>query len=160
VADKFYGLKVFDISGITSADLVAESKGTGGWKNLYGSTSVSVDDLGNIYLSDYHAGVFLIEAYDIISREDELQIKGTGYDNGVKIYPNPANTLVMIDVDHNLNINSAAVYDISGQKIRDVHFNKNSAIIDISELSDGMYFIIIQDIENTPHHVKFIKLNK
>lgn len=160
VADKFYGLKVFDISGITSADLVAESKGTGGWKNLYGSTSVSVDDLGNIYLSDYHAGVFLLEAYDIISREDELQTQGTGYDNRVKIYPNPANTLVMIDVDHNLNINSAAVYDISGQKIRDIHFNKNSAIMDISELSNGMYSIIIQDIENTPHHVKFIKLNK
>ncbi|MBL7138169.1 MAG: hypothetical protein ISS17_05310 [Bacteroidales bacterium] len=41
-ADKFYGLKVFQLSEPPEATLVAECRGTGGWTNMFGSTAVNV----------------------------------------------------------------------------------------------------------------------
>ncbi|MFH1936208.1 MAG: hypothetical protein ABIK52_01435, partial [Bacteroidota bacterium] len=60
IADKFYGLKVFQLSEPPEATLVAECRGTGGWTNMFGSTAVDLGSNGMIYLSDFMAGVILI----------------------------------------------------------------------------------------------------
>ena len=62
------------------------------------------------------------------------------HDNGVSIYPNPANDVVNILNDNNLNINSVEIIDLTG---RMVLCTENYKEINISELSEGQYFVKI-----------------
>ncbi len=99
VADRFYGMKIYDVSSHTQAVLVAETKGTGGWTNVFGSTAITVGDDGTIYLSDFHAGVFIIEAYDtaLVSIPEKVTTK-TG--NAIfTVYPNPASGSFTVQID-------------------------------------------------------------
>lgn len=64
----------------------------------------------------------------------------------VTIYPNPANGIIAINLNGNLlNKGKMAVVDLSG----DVKMETDEAIINTSQLSPGMYNVIITTIENT-----------
>lgn len=61
------------------------------------------------------------------------------------IYPNPANTKIQLSGD--LEIKNAKIYNSSGQIIKQVQFDVNSIeqMLDISELSKGLYIITIDN---------------
>ncbi|NQV03493.1 MAG: hypothetical protein HQ542_12660, partial [Bacteroidia bacterium] len=86
IADKFYGLRIFRLSEPPQATLVAECPGTGGWTNMFGSTAVTLGSDGGIYLSDFMAGVILIEPYD-----STLVVTETNppWNRAVTVVPNP-----------------------------------------------------------------------
>lgn len=46
------------------------------------------------------------------------------------------------------NIERVEIFNISGQKVKDLKINKKSALIDISNLSNGFYIIKADDLEN------------
>jgi hypothetical protein len=63
----------------------------------------------------------------------------------VKIFPNPANKNVNIQLKENIGINKITVYSLTGQSIYGVPQSKstNAIIVDVSYLSPGMYFLSI-----------------
>lgn len=78
--------------------------------------------------------------------------------NHFNIYPNPATTKVFIDltayppVKYNINI-----YSANGQKVKMLSEVNNIVKIDVSELPDGLYFIVAAH-ENEIHGTsKFLK---
>ncbi len=61
----------------------------------------------------------------------------------LKIYPNPAKEQVFIQAD--TNIEKVTIFDLLGKTIKSTWLNGNSATIDISEISSGLYLIEITD---------------
>jgi hypothetical protein len=142
VADKFYGMKVFDISSLTEATLVAQCRGTGGWLNLYGSRSLSVASDGYIYLSDFHAGVLIIEPFDttFISVE-ELENNDSPFQN-LRMYPNPSTGIVNIELSQPGEI---FIFNSNGQLIYSVLCDETSAQLNLSTLPQGLYYVCVMN---------------
>lgn len=64
----------------------------------------------------------------------------------VEVYPNPTETEINIDLQtQSTNIHDIDIYSALGQKIKTINTNKNKITIDISDLKDGVYFIVITD---------------
>lgn len=70
-----------------------------------------------------------------------------------EIYPNPANSLLTIN--GNKQIQKIEIYDNKGMKIK---ININNNTLDVSNLSSGIYFIKIYDENNLKTDKKFIKI--
>lgn len=69
-----------------------------------------------------------------------------------KVYPNPVSNVLYFDMED--VIGNVTIYDISGKMVKSVALVNNS--IDVSELSNGLYFISFQT-ENRNRTVKIIK---
>ncbi len=61
------------------------------------------------------------------------------------IYPNPSNGLVNIETDLGNTINEVVVTDVTGKLYQvSVSLNANQAVVDLAELSTGLYFATIK----------------
>lgn len=58
---------------------------------------------------------------------------------GLEIYPNPAQSEIMIVSD--IELDEVAIYNLSGQKVLEQTSNKVNTKIDVSLLTKGMYFV-------------------
>lgn len=64
--------------------------------------------------------------------------------NSLHMYPNPATDLVTIECNEsNVSIKEIEVTNIMGTKLRSENVNRPSYQLNISDLSDGVYFIIV-----------------
>jgi Leucine-rich repeat (LRR) protein len=63
------------------------------------------------------------------------------FDNSVKVYPNPAHSLINISCD--ATIESVSLYDVQGRLLETDLTNSNEVSFDISGKSNGIYFIKI-----------------
>jgi hypothetical protein len=78
-----------------------------------------------------------------------------GLNKKLTIFPNPASSY--INLVTNLKVNSIAIYDVKGVLINEILTSEIFGPIDISKLSQGSYFIVIQTDEGTLYE-KFIKM--
>jgi len=157
VADRFYGVKIYDVSSQTEAVLVAQARGSGGWENLFGSTSITVADDGTIFLSDYHGGVFIYETFD---HNLPGKINPVSAINKIfYIHPNPATDHVSIEIidDEIAKSFNIRITDITGKSV----YNKTSItekqiIISTSEWEKGIYNITVYKNNKIYTSEKFI----
>lgn len=97
------------------------------------------DSDGEMYhLLCYHVNENVIFINPEYNTCDIDEIEENSADNGISIYPNPANEVVKILNDNNLNITSVEIIDLTG---RTVLCTENCDEINISELSEGQYFV-------------------
>lgn len=76
----------------------------------------------------------------------------------VAIYPNPATTEITIDLkSQSTDINNIDIYSVLGQKLITFKMEKKITSIDISRLTDGIYFIIITNGHERRWTEKIIK---
>jgi len=148
VADRFFGLKIYDLSSMTGAVLVAQCRGTGGWKNLYGNSTVTVGPDGTIYLTDFHAGVIMIEPFDHTLGMEETNIS-YGRNDELSVFPNPAYDLLKIEFTANEKGSAEVeIYDMNGQKVIfseliNCHKGKNLKTISLKELPEAIYLLVL-----------------
>jgi len=158
VADKMYGMKLFDISQPPTATLVAESRGTGGWGNIFGSTAISVANDGEIYLSDFHAGVIIIEAYDTIPTN--INQHAVAIENHkIKIYPNPSSNYIILKTDPEINFEdiTLTIYDILGKEIkRMARIKSEETKIETLKFPAGIYFVSLTEKKKIIASAKFV----
>lgn len=60
-----------------------------------------------------------------------------------KIYPNPANTFLYVNIEAAILGLEYTIYDQTGRIVLNGHFNENYHAIDLSQLVNGIYFIQI-----------------
>jgi aminopeptidase N len=74
------------------------------------------------------------------------------YDSALNVYPNPSSDFLNIDVPEDISLSKTIFYNNLGQK----SFESDSNKINISELSNGIYFLEIETSKAVIHK-KFIK---
>ncbi|MDX2415325.1 MAG: T9SS type A sorting domain-containing protein [Bacteroidales bacterium] len=75
--------------------------------------------------------------------------------SAVNIWPNPASGIINIDIDAaDLNKSSIEIYDIQGRKVMEAFGTQR---INISDLREGMYFLILFRDDTSRSQGKFIK---
>lgn len=147
IPDKSFGLKVFRLSEPPLATLVAGCRGTGGWTNMFGSTAVTLDSDGKIYLSDFMAGVILIEPFDSTLVITEPGGRGR---NSLSVFPNPFSTEARIYTNNNKPVENVEVeiYSVIGKKVSSQHISilwpGNPVRISRNSLPAGMYICVIR----------------
>lgn len=76
-------------------------------------------------------------------------------ENGVSLYPNPANSFVNIVIPDN-DANALTIYDASGRAVRTVSLSSNYTLISTEDLPAGMYFYVTTGKSvNTSYRGKF-----
>jgi hypothetical protein len=65
-----------------------------------------------------------------------------GKEEGIDIYPNPANSL--IDISAKFVVESISIYSMEGKKMSDQVIEKNKFSIDLTEFPQGAYFLVLQ----------------
>jgi hypothetical protein len=96
---------------------------------------------GDIFhLLCYHIGENLIFTNPEYNTCDIDEIEENMTENGISIYPNPANNVVKILNDNNLNIIKIEIVDLTGRIVLNT---EKTADINVSELTEGQYFMKI-----------------
>jgi hypothetical protein len=104
---------------------------------------------------------FTIEASDLFSETVSLPVNLTIVlddtssnthlaENGIKVYPNPADGVLFIENNLNLGNGVVEVIDVQGQVVRTVSLI-NLTRIDISDLENGIYFVRIENGDRVFH---------
>lgn len=80
--------------------------------------------------------------------------------NLTKIFPNPAFNLINIKIDKDFVIQNIEIYNVTGQKIDTKSIDKTGKFIqiDISNLSEGIYFLKVYDKDKILGTSKFFKM--
>ncbi len=73
----------------------------------------------------------------------------------VKLYPNPTTNLLNVNLKTN-TVAQAAIFNSYGQKVKELKLNQEFSVIDVTELSAGLYYFNI-DAAGTTHTVTFIR---
>jgi D-alanyl-D-alanine carboxypeptidase len=79
------------------------------------------------------------DIYNFLSN-NITSISEKNLDNSISIYPNPTSNI--LNINSTLTNFEVKIFDIKGQIVLQ---NKNSQILDVSNLSKGMYVLILQD---------------
>jgi len=74
-----------------------------------------------------------------------LSVSNESLNKQILLHPNPANDFVQIAMDESITIldNAVELHDLSGCKM--IKNLNTSGLIDVSDLSAGIYFLVIQD---------------
>lgn len=116
-------------------------EGIGSNKGFVNSGHCSPTDDGAIFhLLCYHIGDDLIFTNPLYNTCDIDEIDENIANNSVSIYPNPAKDIIKILNDNNLAITNIEIVDLTGRVVLSTEKADN---INISELSEGQYFVKI-----------------
>ena len=97
--------------------------------------------------------VGIIETSFVMEDENDTTNVISNYENNLKIYPNPANDIIYIEAEN--EIEEVVVYDVYGRQQTTVN-GQQSLSINISEFNSGIYFIRI-NTTNGIYVKRFIK---
>lgn len=78
-----------------------------------------------------------------------LSVEDAVLENGISVYPNPANDKFFIKNSSYLVLKSATLYDLSGRSVIEFDISKGSKLktVNLSKISSGVYFIKIASDE-------------
>jgi len=162
--DDEHPMQVTEVTTITDHNGVARKKITFEFYGLPDETEYWIEGVGSskgfvnsgnytptidgaiFHLLCYHIGENLIYSTSVIIDDqvyyncDVDEIEENNVDSEISIYPNPAKDIVKILNNNNLAISSVEIIDLTG---RTVMSTEKTDEIDISELSEGQYFVKI-----------------
>lgn len=113
----------------------------------YIPVSITGTSESDLYISTYQHGVWTNATSTGITEAVNSR-------NSVKLFPNPASTLITIDCD--LTLGELTVIDISGRIVMNRFYSNGRNHLNISGLNSGIYIIQINDIFGN-YQGKFIK---
>ncbi len=93
----------------------------------------------------------------VLNKDSILSISSINIDNTINISPNPVKETINLQTPTSTIITDYQIIDILGVVLKDRRYISNQ--IDISELSEGVYFIKLLDLNNEVKIIKFIKTN-
>jgi hypothetical protein len=118
--------------------------------SLTGQTPGSTLYIGVWNYSATNNGQFKISAYTAASlATGETAVSS----KGVSVYPNPFSDV--LNISDIKNVKTISIVDIAGRVVRT--FDKPSATLQLSELSSGMYIVVMNMNDGTKQSVKVIK---
>jgi hypothetical protein len=146
IADQKEGLFVYDLAIPAIPVLVAQSTGSGGWDNSFGSRGIDVGPDGKIYLTDFHVGTMIIEAFDT-SLVNVIPKEIDNNKTSIIVYPNPARNTVSFTSTGKVFADARIIlYDMQGRMVfRRNHMSGQHFSISIEALQAGFYMYKVSD---------------
>ncbi len=96
--------------------------------------------------------LFAFPGHELVYSTEQLSVQeNTSAD--FKIYPNPVSDQLFISSE-NLQVENIRIYEISGKQVLNIERSETS--IDVSQLTEGIYFIEVTSQEGTSSQ-RFIK---
>jgi hypothetical protein len=142
---------LISLSGFATSAVTLDSIFTATWYVPYQISPVCVMDI--TYDNNYTDTNFVtarfkgVDTPDIgFEQQDEINLS---------VYPNPASTLLMLQTNAAITNATMYVYNTSGQQVKAIALN-GSNVVDVSTLTNGMYFYQLADGNKLLHHGKFI----
>ena len=132
------------VSSNTGVAGVSYPNGTGGVEYLGFAIEGVKDNNQRINLIDY-----ILQKYSGL-----LTVDNSFISKNIELYPNPTSGLIQISNPNSIHIYSVDVYNIYGQKLQS-NYQNNS--VDISNLSNGIYMVRIEDDNGKQGTFKVIK---
>ncbi len=142
----------------------------------FGDTQTWIEGIGNIYgLFDMQYVGSFITSLKCFKENGILKYQSFGgggchCDNfapveslnknnkNLKTYPNPTNSILNIELNNFLNrVYSINILTSIGQIIKTEKSDRSNVSLNISELKEGIYFIVISDEQNNQWRQKFVK---
>lgn len=144
IADKFNGVKIFDILQTT---LAAQYEQKSGWCSNFGYQDICVGNDGQIYLSDFNAGVIIIERFDQTLGADNDESPLGIVEDKLHIYPNPSSSNITIEFSNpQMRKHTINIYDCLGQLLMSLDdINTGELNIETGIFKSGIYFIELRD---------------
>ena len=90
--------------------------------------------------SDVLTYSWFIDNVKVVATDTIIQAVGENYLE-TKIYPNPVNNMLIVNADE--EIQHISIYNVLSVKVMEAVLNNKEAVLDLSELEPGMYFIEI-----------------
>ena len=81
------------------------------------------------------------------SQKPKENTSSTGISGKVKIYPNPTENFINIDLKSEANNTSLVLSNIAGRNLGSWKMNSNSKRIDLSNLAKGVYLLEVKNHE-------------
>ncbi len=146
ISDLYYKVATGLVSGITYEFQLRHECSPGNWSDYTDSFSFTVG--GGLVAKSDLAPMSLAQVTKLTD----------GSLNDLQVYPNPASTVLFVQVQNQLDNNTIKVYNIAGDLVKTVAVEANASIksIEVNYLTAGMYFIEINQGNNLIHK-KFIK---
>ncbi|OAD90741.1 hypothetical protein A7A78_14335 [Aequorivita soesokkakensis] len=141
--DRFWMSAISDANAWATTDGVSNGAGITGKAIAMGSDNFDWFTLGDI------EGLYEIEAECELLGVDDNDVTGIA-----AVYPNPASNKLNIRLTKGKAIQQTDIFNITGQKIKS--FGSESENLDISFLTNGLYFAKIYSSENQTSVVKFV----
>ena len=78
---------------------------------------------------------------DIFDTTNANGINESSVKNCFTVWPNPVNDKLNISFDENSIVGTINIFAINGQKQSEIKLTENKMVIDVSTLSNGIYFL-------------------
>jgi hypothetical protein len=99
---------------------------------------------GNCYQKTYHALP--------LSTIEQLNVR-----TGIEIYPNPFNSQLNIQATRHLNGARITLFDLNGRNILSENMNEIEHVLNLEELSTGIYMLFVEDENGLISTTKIVK---
>ena len=117
------------------------------WTNEAGTEVSSA----NPYTFTVTENVSLIANFELIDAIEDVTLA-----QSLSLMPNPADNYIELNINSNVDVKEAVVFNAFGQMIQTLQLNNNHARIDLSNVASGMYFVRVNG-EGVSATKKFIK---
>ena len=138
-----------DNAGASQWNLQYRLQGTEAWTTIVVNNTLVTISAGLEAYSTYELRVQAVCADGVVSDWSNMLVavaQGTGVEDhlakAVNLYPNPATEMIAVEVsDANIMITGVEVYNVYGQLINTIVSTENPLRINVSDLSNGMYYV-------------------
>jgi spore germination protein YaaH len=138
------------------------------WNQIWCDNEQSIDDKYDLAISENLGGVGIwalnydgarSELWDIIESKfgTTASIEDSFIKNNISIYPNPTNDFIKIANSKNIELTKISLFNTLGQTT--IISNPKNKHIDISNLTNGIYFLKIADATGKQGTFKVLKSN-
>ena len=137
------------------------------WNQVWSDNEQSIEDKYDLAISKNFGGVGIWalnydgtepDLWDLINAKFGATASvDDHFINTFKVYPNPTNSFIQIVNSDNLELNKIELFNALGQIA--IKSNPESKFIDISNLTNGIYFLKIEDITGKQGAFKVLKSN-
>lgn len=134
-------------------DGVNESNGIAGVSSQTASGGVEYLGFSIELVYDNSQRKDLLE-YILLKYSSLLDVDNTFINQNIALYPNPTSGILKISNSKSIQIRSIEVYNVYGQKLNVKYY---SNVLDIKNLKNGLYFVMIEDENGYQGTFKIIK---
>jgi len=138
------------------------------WNQVWTDNTQSIEDKFDLALAKNLGGVGMwalnydgtkTAFWDLIETKFGVtaSVEDVFLNKNIRIYPNPASSVIKISNSKSIDLNRIEILNVLGQEIMQI--NPENEFIDISYLSNGTYFLKIEDDRGNQGTFKILKSN-